>query len=118
MSPPPFTSKVLTRRSGSCHHRTARGLSPRKGPPRPMTRTLLAPTTTAPVVGARPCALGGGYVWQFKSQAHAIPMANATARRLRRLPTWCCSYVGKVEEAVGIEIPAAFLVFPPCFPLP
>jgi hypothetical protein len=61
--------------------------SPRKGSPRPMMRTLLAPTTTAPVAVARPCALGGGYVWQFKSQVHAIPMANTTARRLRRLPT-------------------------------
>ena len=52
-----------------------------------MKRTLLAPTTTALVAVARPCALGDGYVWQFKSQVHAIPMANTTARRLRRLPT-------------------------------
>jgi hypothetical protein len=52
-----------------------------------MTRTLLASTTTIPVAVARPCALDGGYGWQFKSQVHAIPMANTTARRLRRHPT-------------------------------
>lgn len=51
-----------------------------------MMCTLFAPTSTAPVVAARLRALGG-YAWQTKSQAHAITMANATARRLRRLPT-------------------------------
>ena len=52
-----------------------------------MMRTLFAPTSTATVAAAaRPCALGG-YAWQSKSQVHAIAMANATARRLRRLPT-------------------------------
>jgi hypothetical protein len=51
-----------------------------------MMRTLFAPTTTASVAVARQRALGGS-AWQSKAQVHAIPMANATARRLRRLPT-------------------------------
>jgi hypothetical protein len=51
-----------------------------------MMRTLFAPTSTASVAVARQRALGG-YAWQSKSLAHAIPMGNTTARRLRRLPT-------------------------------